>query len=230
MNIQAEVIHTGSFTPQATVLAGPSSLLKAGDAARITLLIPEADVVVYERLGDDLVLTLADGSKIRLEDFFRSDADGEPNLRFVDGGHVGGGDVHFADASFHNAPKGIVEPVISGQSQVGASAAVGLMALAGAVVGGAAVASSGDGKKSGGDGSSTGGGNTGSGTGGGTGDGNTGSGTGDGNSGGGNTGGGTSGGNTGGGTSGGNTGGGTSGGNTGGGTSGGNTGGGTSGG
>ncbi|WP_205602498.1 Ig-like domain-containing protein [Chelativorans alearense] len=243
MNIQAEVIHTGSSTPQTAVLAGPSSLLKAGNAARVTLLIPETDVVVYERLGDDLVLTLADGRKIRLEDFFRNDADGEPSLRFVDGEHAGGGD--FADTSFHNAPQGIVEPAISGQSHVGASAAVGLMALAGAVVGGAAAASSSRGKDDdntggtgGGTGGSTGGGTgdgstgggTGGNTGGGTGNGNTGSGTGDSTgsgTGNGNTGDGT-GGSTGSGTDNGNTGSGT-GGSTGGSTGNGNTGGGTGG-
>ncbi|MGN6448371.1 MAG: Ig-like domain-containing protein, partial [Brucella intermedia] len=141
MTIRAEVTAAGSSHAVVSRLGAGVAHLNVGDARLVKLDVPASEIVSYERRGDDLVIVLANGQRLILDDYFRTDGDGHPRLLLS--GDSGGAvsEVGFAG----DAPQGALAPSSGSGPASGGLGTIGMAALGLAAVGGlvAAVSSGG---------------------------------------------------------------------------------------
>jgi hypothetical protein len=148
-------------------LSGKKATLDAGHAARVALALQADKVAVYERQGDDLILVLTNGEWIRLNNFFKDDADGRPVLLLEKtdcaDAKVEGADGRYIEVLFRDDRQGILQPILPEDScgrvldqtapeEAGGLPDIGLLPLALLGAGGAAagVAAAGGGGNGGG--------------------------------------------------------------------------------
>lgn len=106
-------------------LLGEIVRMDAGDLEKVELLISVDEIWSYMRRGDDLVMTLANGEQIILENFFRPDSDGEPTLRLLDS--VG---EYLVDVNFVDHDPGRLQPIIEESDSSGGILAGGILPVA----------------------------------------------------------------------------------------------------
>lgn len=120
MKLHAQVVNCGSHSGRTVTLSGKTAALDAGHAARVALALHANKVAVYERQGDDLILVLTNGEWIRLNNFFRDDADGRPVLLLEKAdcadADVEGADARYIEIIFRDDHQGILQPILPEES------------------------------------------------------------------------------------------------------------------
>ncbi|MDJ0450376.1 Ig-like domain-containing protein [Methylocystis sp. JR02] len=116
MKLRTQVVNSGSHSAHTVILSGKRATLDAGHAERVALALHANRVAVYERQGDDLILVLTNGEWIRLNNFFRDDADGRPVL-FLEKDDCAeadaeGVDGRYIEINFRDDRQGILQPIL----------------------------------------------------------------------------------------------------------------------
>ncbi|MBL1256118.1 Ig-like domain-containing protein, partial [Methylocystis sp. Sn-Cys] len=120
MKLRTQVVNSGSHSAHTVILSGKRATLDAGHAERVALALHANRVAVYERQGDDLILVLTNGEWIRLNNFFRDDADGRPVL-FLEKDDCAeadaeGVDGRYIEINFRDDRQGILQPILPEES------------------------------------------------------------------------------------------------------------------
>lgn len=133
MNIEAEVISSTFAFPNVHNLEGTSATLDVAGAGRVTLQVPVREVAAYEWRGDDLILVLNTGERIRLEGFFPADGSEGTELALL--ADNADGTLCFVTVTFEEEEPGILTPIVPH-----VVCDVGILPLALLGIGGAGVA------------------------------------------------------------------------------------------
>lgn len=126
MNLHGEITDSTGQRQSPVVLTGSLAQLDAGEASRIALNLPVAQVAAYERRGDDLYLTLVNGEVIRLIDFF-DEEDKEPELLLLKDTSAelaAGSEPSWVEVTFGSHLEGALAPSYAAGS-MGAAASMG---------------------------------------------------------------------------------------------------------